>query len=102
MSDPPPYLAATAIAKLPIPISIKHVLRFVLHTIVGILLFAVVGAGAMVLSYLTGVLENAVLPSYIVYGVQGLEFFLFSADFICLAAFITKESIIFVRETWLT
>jgi hypothetical protein len=100
MSGAPPQSAA-ATARLPIPLPIKHVIRFVLHTCTGILLFGMVGGAAVVLNYLTQLMEGARLSPYILYAVHGLEFFLFAADFICLVAFIVKETLIFLRKTCL-
>jgi hypothetical protein len=72
--------------------------RFVLHTIVGVLLFALVGAAAVALNYCAGWIAQADVSKYIVYAIQGLEIFLFSADFLCIIAFVIKETLIFLRD----
>jgi hypothetical protein len=43
-------------------------------------------------------LIGAHISPYILYGVQGMEFFLFAADFVCLVAFVVKETLIFLRD----
>jgi hypothetical protein len=69
-----------------------------LHTIVGMILFGMVGGAAWLLNFAIALLSAATVSRYIIDVVQGLEFFLFAADIICLVAFVIKETWIFSRE----
>jgi hypothetical protein len=71
----------------------------VLHTLVGVFLFSLVGGAAMIVNYFTVYIERSGVSPYILCGVQGLEFFLFAADFICMIVFIVKEVLIFIGDT---
>jgi hypothetical protein len=66
--------------------------RFALHTLVGVVMFAVVGGAAVFLNYFTNLIEQLGISPYIVVAIQGLEFFLFAVDFLCLVIFIVKET----------
>ena len=58
-----------------------------------------IGGGATyLLNWGTDLLSTTTVSRYIIYAVQGLEFFLFAADFICLVVFVIKETWIFLRE----
>jgi len=83
-----------------VPPQIRLVLKFVVHTVVGILLFSVAGTTAVCLNYLTGLIEETHVSPYILSGVQGLEFLLFAADFICLLVFLIRETIMFLVDVW--
>jgi hypothetical protein len=72
--------------------------RFALHTLVGVVMFAVVGGAAVFLNYFTNLIEQLGISPYIVVAIQGLEFFLFAVDFLCLVIFIVKETWVFCRE----
>src|SRR5208283_988647 len=54
--------------------------RFVLRTILGVLLFALVGVAAIILNYCAGLVAQFGVSKYIVYAIWGLEIFLFFAD----------------------
>ena len=77
---------------------LKAVSRFTLHTIAGAAMFVVVGATAAALNYGAILIARTGVSSYIVLAIQGLEFFLFSADFICPVVLIVRETWTFVRE----
>jgi hypothetical protein len=71
--------------------------RFVLHTIVGVMLFALVGAAAIVLNYCAGWIAQAGVSTYVGAAIQVLEIFLFAADFLCIIVFVTKETFGFLH-----
>jgi hypothetical protein len=93
-------LIKVPLTQAPLPEQIKAILRFVIHTVVGALLFSIVGVVAILLSYLTSFIEGSHVSPYILYGFQGLEIFLFAADIVCLVIFVVKETLIFCRQIW--
>lgn len=68
------------------------------HTVVGVFLFSIVGGAAVFLHYLTSIIKKWGVDDYIIMAIQGLGFFIFSIDFLCLVVFILKEAWTFVRE----
>ena len=50
------------------------------------------------LNFLTNLIEQVGVSPYIIMAIQGLEFFLFAVDFLCLVVFVGKEAWIFCRE----
>jgi hypothetical protein len=72
--------------------------RFAFHTIVGIVLFCLVGGAAVSLNYLTNLIERVGVSADIVLAIRGLELFLFAVDFLCLVVFVSKEAWDFCRE----
>ena len=50
------------------------------------------------LNYFTKLIELVGVSPYIIMAIQGLEFFLFAVDFLCLVIFISKEVWIICRE----
>lgn len=72
--------------------------RFAFHTIVGIVLFSLVGGAAVLLNYFTNLIEHVGVSPYVIMAIQGLEFFLFAVDFLCLVVFVSEETWIFCRE----
>ena len=77
---------------------LKLAARFVLHTVVGALLFSMVGGVAVLLNYAVNLIQGSGVSPYMILAVQALEFFLFAVDFICLVVFVIKEAWILVRE----
>ena len=61
-------------------------------------MFSLVGGAAVLLNYLTSVIERVGVSFYIVTAIQGLEFFLFAVDFLCLVVCVSTEAWIFCRE----
>ena len=78
MSERPVGRGGSPVHPLPI------VGRFVLHTVVGDVMFGVVGGATVLLNYCADLSAATSVSRYIVAAIQGLEFFLFAADFICL------------------
>lgn len=56
------------------------------------------GAAAVALNVCAGWIAQAGVSVYIVYAIQGLEILLFSADFLCIVAFVIKETLTFLRD----
>jgi hypothetical protein len=73
--------------------------RFALHTIVGVFLFCLVAGAAVLLAYLTEVIERIGVSPYIVMAIRGLELFLLAVDLLCLMFFVGNEAWIFCRDT---
>ncbi len=82
--------------------SLKFVVKFVIHIVVGAALFAVVACAAIYLhKFMDYVLADAgPRMEYISTAVEGVEILLFGADLICLVAFVVKESLVLLRVLW--
>jgi TRAP-type C4-dicarboxylate transport system permease small subunit len=80
------------------PPQVRLVLRFALHTIIGVALFLLIGGAAVFLNYCTIWIEGTGISPYVMYGVHGIEFLLFAIDVICFLVFVFKETWIFVRD----
>ena len=52
----------------------------------------------MLLNYFTNLIERLGVSPYLIMAIQGLEFFLFTADFLCLVLFVSKETWTFCRD----
>lgn len=79
--------------------SIKFVVRFVVHIILGTILFAIVALVAIYLhEFMSWALGNGPQVGYITTAVEGVEILLFSADLICLVCFVVKETLVLLRE----
>ena len=75
-----------------------HVSRFVLHTLVGVTLFSLIGGATILLHYATGLIEYSGVSPGIVRTIQALELFLFASDAVCLVVFVCYETWQFLRE----
>jgi hypothetical protein len=81
-----------------VPKSLAVVLNFVISVSLAILGFLVLAGGAVVISVCTRYVSNGNLVStYIVYGLDGLEYVIFGADIIGFAVYIVVECINTVR-----
>lgn len=67
--------------------------EFLIHVFVGTLLFVLIGAPAVGLSYLILFLEKSGVSKPILLGLAGCEYLLFGVDLILFAVFI-------LRQTW--
>jgi hypothetical protein len=82
--------------------ALRFVVKFVIHIIVGTILFALVALVAIFLHrFMDWVLGSSPTVEYISAGVEGVEVFLFAVDLICLIAFVVKETIVLLRGLWL-
>jgi hypothetical protein len=72
--------------------------KFAFHTIVGVVLFSLVGAAAVSLNYLTNLIELEGVSAGVIIAMRVLELFLFAVDFLCLVVFVCKEAWDFCRE----
>lgn len=52
----------------------------------------------MLLNYFTNLIEQVGVSPHIIMAVQGLGFFLFAVDFLCLVVFVGKEAWDFCRD----
>jgi hypothetical protein len=73
------------------------VARFVLHTLVGVALFSLIGGAAVLLHYLIGAIEYSRVSISVVRTLQLMELFLFASDMTCFAVFMMKETLTFIR-----
>lgn len=62
------------------------------------MVFSLVGGAAVLLNYLTDLIDRVGVSPYIVTAIQGLDFSLFAVDFLCLVVFVSTEAWIFCRE----
>ena len=69
-------------------------LKCAFHTVLGVVMFMVVGGAAYVLQIASDWIAEHHVSPYITYPMRGLEFFLFAVDFILFVLF-------FIREAWL-
>lgn len=82
--------------------SLKFVVKFVTHIVLGTILFALVALVAVFLHrFMDWLLGTSPKVDYISTAVEGVEIFLFAVDLICLIAFIVKETLVLLRELWL-
>jgi hypothetical protein len=72
--------------------------HFVAHTVVGVVLFSIVGGVAVLLNQGTILIEGTGVSPYIVLAIRGLEFFLFAADLVCTVVFVAVETLILLRD----
>lgn len=57
-----------------------------------------IAGAAVFLNYCVKWIDGTGISPYMSYGVEAIEFFLFSVDAVCLFVFVIKETWIFVRE----
>lgn len=69
-----------------------------MHTTVGVVMFGVIGGATVLLNDAARLIAGTGISPYIVLGVQGLEFFLFAADLVCVVAFVSMETWTFLRD----
>src|SRR5271157_5263098 len=78
--------------------TLKPAAQFALHSIVGIVLFVIVGFGAFFVDRLTHWLGAMGAQPAIVLVLSGLAYFLFAIDVLCFVVFMIKECLVFVFE----
>ena len=75
-----------------------HVSRLVLHTLVGVTLFSLIGGATILLHYATGLIEYSGVSPGIVRTIQALELCVFASDAVRLVVFVWCETWRFLRE----
>jgi hypothetical protein len=81
--------------------SLRFVVKFFAHIVLGTIVFALVAAVAVYLhKFMSWLIGTDPALGYIASAVQGVEIFLFAVDLICLVAFVIKEGILLMRELW--
>jgi hypothetical protein len=78
--------------------AVKLVAKFVMHLIIGVLLFLVVGAVAVLLQHLGAVIGNYGAPEYVTLPMEALEMLLFGFDLLCAALFVVIQGILFIKD----
>lgn len=78
-------------------IALSPVLRLAIHTIVGMSLFALIGAAAVLLHHAIVFIEYSRVSPSIIMTLHGIEFLIFASDALCLVVFIIHETNIFLR-----
>jgi hypothetical protein len=66
--------------------------EFFIHVVVGTLLFALIGTPAIGLNYLVSWLEKLGVDKFILWGLMGCEYLLFSVDLVLFAVFIVRQA----------
>jgi hypothetical protein len=75
--------------------------RFVLHMVVGTLLFGAVAGFAIAIWTGTRWLENLGVPFYIYWATEGVAVLFFALDILCLVIFVIAETLKLLRLIWL-
>jgi len=84
--------------------ALQAVWRFGVHTVVGIVLFALVALGAVFLQLLTEVLLlvanrwQFIIADFIILGLRFAELLLYALDLLCFTVYMSKETIVFLRR----
>ena len=65
----------------------------------GVVLFSLMGGAAVLLNYFTSLIERVGVSPHIIMTIQGLGYFLFAVDLLCLVVFVGKEAWDFCRDT---
>lgn len=77
---------------------LKLVIGFAFHTVVAVLLFALVGGAAALLHYYTEVLARIGMPPLILSAIKWTEYFLFAVDLLCFAVYVSRETWLLLRS----
>ncbi len=77
---------------------LKIVFGFAFHTVVAVLLFALVGGAAALLNVYTNLLSRIGMSPLIVEAIHLTEYFLFGVDLICLVVYVLRETWLLLRE----
>jgi len=77
--------------------TIKRVVQFAIHTIVGIVLFGIIGGAAVLLHIFTHWIENTGISPYIISILKTAEIAIFVVDFVCFSVFILKETVTLIK-----
>lgn len=79
--------------------SLKFVVRFGVHIVLGGLVFAFVAGFSISLHWLMNrILDGAEAFPYVRGSIEGVEFFIFATDLICVVAFVVKETWVLLRS----
>ncbi len=79
--------------------SLKFVVRFGVHIVLGGLVFALVAGFSIFLHWLMSrILDGAEEYPYVRVSIEGVEFFIFATDLICVVAFVVKEAWVLLRS----
>ena len=78
--------------------ALRAVSRFVIHTVVGTILFLLIGVAALALHQLVVFVETHGASAYVVAGLKAVELVLFSVDVCLLGLFLLKETAILVVQ----
>ena len=81
-----------------IPHEIRQIWKFAIHTVVGIVLFCIVGSAAVLLHLFNEWLEHTGISEYIRTVMHAFEFLVFAVDAVCFVVFIIRQGAIPVRE----
>jgi hypothetical protein len=76
------------------------ILEFLVHVVVGTLLFLLIAAPAIGLDYLVSWLEALGVARPILWGLMGCEYLLFGADVILFTVFIMRQAWKGARKLW--
>ena len=72
------------------------VMKFALHTLAGVVLFAVIGAAAALLAHYTNMLAQLKISPLVIEGMHAAEYFLFAVDMLCFAVYVSREAFMLI------
>jgi hypothetical protein len=70
---------------------LKLVVAFAFHTVVAVLLFALIGGAAAALDYYTKILAGLGMHPVIIDAIKVTEYFLFAVDLLCFVVYVSRE-----------
>ena len=70
--------------------------RFLIETLGGLAIFAIIAGAAVLLSYFVGYLDSKGIDKVIIYGLKGAEYLIFFVDLVLLCRFLWSTS----KKTW--
>ncbi len=80
--------------------AINAVKIFALEIGIGITIFALIGAAALVLKVVVLVLQYFQLPSFFIQALTAVEYLLFGVDLMLFLIFLLRSTIKMVKEIW--
>lgn len=78
--------------------NLRLISAFAVHTVAGVLLFALIGGAAALLNMYTRLLERAGMSELIIQAIHLTEYFLFAVDLFCFVVYILREVWLLLRE----
>ena len=82
-----------------IPKSLQPVIDLAGQVVIAMLAFVVIAAAAMTLNLITDVAEARHLgPSWLMFGMRGLEMFVYGLDLVCCVGVMIRDAVKFLRS----
>ena len=76
---------------------LRLVVAFAFHTVLAVVLFALIGGAAALLDFYTRFLGRVGIPWAIQETIKFMEYFLFAVDLVCLVVYVSREAFLLLR-----